>query len=180
MHRMNGLMIRAKHTLLILSLVLSICALCDDVVSASVELPCKYSDSINITGGDHHDNGRIVFESTEFRQEHYTTINYIIESGENVTVKTYDRGCICNIKKCIRLCCPIGSSVHDGGFCNHDKPITIEEINQEVQAHKINSSDESIFEYVVDAFDESMQNDLYREDSYQIDDVQATHIFWHI
>lgn len=149
MHRMNGLMLRAKHTLLILSLVLSICVLWGDVVSASVELSCKYSDSINITG---------------------------------VTVETYDRGFICNIKKCIRLCCPIGCSVDDeGGFCNHDKPKTIDEINQEVQFHKINSNDKYIFEYVVDEFNESMKEGLfYAEDTYQIDDVLATHTFWHI
>lgn len=182
MHRMNGLMLRAKHTLLILSLVLSICVLWGDVVSASVELSCKYSDSINITGGDHHDNGSIVFKSTEFRQEHYAKINYIMENGENVTVETYYRGCICNIKKCIRLCCPIGYSVDDeGGFHNHDKPKTIDEINQEVQFHKINSNDKYIFEYVVDEFNESMKEGLfYAEDTYQIDDVLATHTFWHI
>lgn len=182
MHRMNCLMLRAKHTLLILSLVLSICVLWGDVAIASVELPCKYSDSINITGGDHHDNGSIVFESTEFRQEHYATINYIMENGENKTVETYDRGCICNLKKCIRLCCAIVSSVDDDeGFCNRDKPKTIDEINQEVQSHEINSRDEFVFGYVVDAFNESMQKGLfYAEDSYQIDDVLATHTFLEI
>lgn len=72
-------------------------------------LPCHFLDSINITAGISHDNGSITFNDTLFDKDQYAEINYILENGEKkITVDPYIRGCVCILKPCIRLCCPLG------------------------------------------------------------------------
>ncbi|XP_055318309.1 G-protein coupled receptor Mth2-like isoform X2 [Sitodiplosis mosellana] len=76
----------------------------------SRELPCHYLDSVNITDGVKQNDGSIIYNDIRFANDQYTKINYILENGmERVTVEPYVRGCLCNQRPCIRLCCPIGS-----------------------------------------------------------------------
>lgn len=75
----------------------------------SRDLPCKYLDSINITDGVRQHDDSIVYDNIIFPKDQYTKVNYKLEKGEErVTVDPYIRGCLCNKKPCIRLCCPIG------------------------------------------------------------------------
>lgn len=74
------------------------------------ELPCQYLDSINITDGITQSDESILFDNNKFTKDQYSVIDYILENGTvHVTVKPYLRGCLCNTKPCIRLCCPFGS-----------------------------------------------------------------------
>lgn len=81
-----------------------------DAYSGTHELPCQYLDSINITDGTSQSDESILFDNITFTKDQYSVLNYMLENGtERVTVKPYLRGCLCNTRPCIRLCCPFGS-----------------------------------------------------------------------
>lgn len=72
-------------------------------------LPCQYLDSINITGGIRRADDSIEFNGMVFGQEQYARIDYVLENGvTHKIVEPYVRGCICQMKSCVRLCCPYG------------------------------------------------------------------------
>lgn len=75
-------------------------------------LPCDFQDSINITNGHVQSDGAIVFDGTTYSKEQFATINYL-QTYENkrINVEPHLRGCPCNVRPCIRLCCPLGSFV---------------------------------------------------------------------
>lgn len=57
---------------------------------------CTEEDTIDISDGDRHDNGDIVYDGLTYkRYEYFTNINGT-------------RGCICEKKTCIKKCCPFG------------------------------------------------------------------------
>lgn len=76
----------------------------------SRDLPCGFSESVNITDGTKLDNGHILHNGVVYPKELYAKINYEMDySGKTrKTVQPYVRGCLCHIKPCIRLCCPHG------------------------------------------------------------------------
>lgn len=78
---------------------------------SATELPCDFYDSINITGGIQHTNQSITFNGIEYASKQYAPLNYDFVNGTQVRVKTYLRGCSCEIKTCVRLCCPFGTYV---------------------------------------------------------------------
>lgn len=72
-------------------------------------LPCKFYDSINITDGEYGADGVIVYDGLTYKPNQYAKVNYIWENGTTKkSAQEHIRGCICNIKKCIRTCCPYG------------------------------------------------------------------------
>lgn len=76
------------------------------------ELPCNFLDSIDISNGIMQANNSIIYSGVEYQVENYGRINYILNDElKPITVKPYFRGCPCQIKSCIRLCCPYGSFV---------------------------------------------------------------------
>lgn len=80
---------------------------------ANHELPCNYLDSIDISDGVVQANLSIIYGDIEFKVNNYGVINYILNDDmEFIAVKPYFRGCPCQIKPCIRLCCPHGSFFH--------------------------------------------------------------------
>lgn len=75
-------------------------------------LPCNYLDSIDISNGVQQTNNSIIYSGIEYQTKHYGEINYILNDDmKSIIVKPYFRGCPCQIKSCIRLCCPHGSFV---------------------------------------------------------------------
>lgn len=89
-------------------------------------LPCDFRDSVNISTGMIYSNKSIIFKGIEFAENQYAKVNYIWENGSYSIVEPYYRGCPCNEKPCVRLCCPYGSFVfdktHDGEFqCREDE-----------------------------------------------------------
>lgn len=82
---------------------------CSNGSSIGRELPCHFLDSINITGGALQSDNSIIFRDTKFTENQYSRIDYILDNETNqIPVEPYLRGCLCNIKPCIRLCCPYG------------------------------------------------------------------------
>lgn len=72
-------------------------------------LPCNFYDSINITDGQYGPDGVIVYDGLTYTPNQYAKVNYIWENGKTkIMAHEHIRGCICNIKKCIRTCCPYG------------------------------------------------------------------------
>lgn len=73
--------------------------------SLNSELPCDFSDSINITDGILYSNNSIIFDDLEFPLGQYVKLDHTLVNGiAPVTVTPYTRGCICNRMPCIRLC----------------------------------------------------------------------------
>ena len=72
------------------------------------KLPCHFADSKDITDGEKDQYGNIVHDGVN-----YTTANYGVSNeiwtgfyyNEIANVSSHIRGCICNIKKCVRLYC---------------------------------------------------------------------------
>lgn len=82
------------------------------IYSQSTEMPCHFLDSINITDGTLQPNKSITFHGMEFSETQYAEIDYILMDGtERSSVATHIRGCLCNLKPCLRFCCPLGSYV---------------------------------------------------------------------
>lgn len=73
------------------------------------ELPCAFSDSINITNGVHHSNRSITFGDIAYHSGDYAQINYDVINGTKMLVKPYFRGCFCKVAPCVRMCCPFGT-----------------------------------------------------------------------
>lgn len=106
-------------------------------------LPCDYSDSINITNGILQPNKSYIFNGVEYGQGHYAKIDYTIYNDKIIPQRPYIRGCLCNVKHCIRLCCPYGSYLeikNSAGICRrHEaaKYIEGEIINQNNETQRI-------------------------------------------
>ena len=79
------------------------------------ELPCHFADSINITDGRKSSSGNIIYERVTYTRANYGKIDYIMTDFYTVKVKvaSHIRGCICNIKTCVRYCCQPEESCGD-------------------------------------------------------------------
>lgn len=83
-----------------------------DATAPAVELPCEFHDSINITNGDVKQSDTLIFDRIKFPKGQYAEVNYTLVNGsERLAARPHFRGCPCNVKACIRLCCPLGSFV---------------------------------------------------------------------
>lgn len=77
------------------------------------ELPCDFEDSVNITDGMHLPDGSIRHNGIKYTKQHFDTVNYRLVSNANrEKVDAHIRGCPCMVKRCLRLCCPLGSFVN--------------------------------------------------------------------
>lgn len=90
------------------------------------DLPCNFLDSVNITDGVRLKNNRILYNGVEYPQNQYAKVNYTLKNGNiSEPSEPYIRGCLCNIKRCIRLCCPYGqfvdTSIKVGKKCRVDE-----------------------------------------------------------
>lgn len=74
-------------------------------------LPCAFEDSINITGGTISPGNSVLFDGIKYSKENFGTF-YTTINRTNIIGNSHLRGCPCNIKPCLRLCCPLGSFVN--------------------------------------------------------------------
>lgn len=85
----------------------------DGFFLSTKELPCEFDDSINITDGNVLPDGSILHHGIKYAKGQFETVNYrFVNNAKRVKVDAHVRGCPCNVKPCIRLCCPLGSFVN--------------------------------------------------------------------
>lgn len=75
-------------------------------------LPCDFQDSVNITGGPIKADGSVLFNGINYSKEQFGTFYSSVNRTKLVAVDAHLRGCPCNMKPCLRLCCPLGSFVN--------------------------------------------------------------------
>lgn len=76
------------------------------VPSLSTSEKCPFSETVNITKGYRDSKRNIIHKSVFYRPDNYEYYDYIIENKTvKVSVDRHIRGCICKVKKCIRICC---------------------------------------------------------------------------
>lgn len=90
------------------------------------DVPCKFLDSINITGGTTDlTDGSITFDGYTFPKELHAIYDYeFLNESFRQPVAPHPRGCICALnplKPCIRMCCPRGK--HFRGNCIDDERV---------------------------------------------------------
>lgn len=84
-------------------------------------LPCQYLDSINITDGIRQPDDSIQFNGMTFTKDQYARVDYVLENGTTYRmVAPYIRGCVCSLKSCVRLCCPLGSYYQNRSCHRHN------------------------------------------------------------
>ncbi|XP_037905125.1 G-protein coupled receptor Mth2-like isoform X2 [Hermetia illucens] len=85
--------------------------------AGSIDQPCNYHESVNITGGKRLSDGSITFEGVNYPLKYIGTwdIKYI-NLTLPVDAEPHFRGCICKIKTCIRMCCE-GSKAFSNDTC---------------------------------------------------------------
>lgn len=77
---------------------------------AKSELPCHLLDSVDITDGIRQPDGSILYGDIMYPTNQYAHVDYTVENGVPMTDDfSHIRGCACNIKPCLRLCCPFGT-----------------------------------------------------------------------
>lgn len=68
--------------------------------------PCNFLDTVNITSGHYDQYGKYRYKGLVFEKEMFAEYNYIVENLTiMVKVEPHIRGCICDLRPCIRLCC---------------------------------------------------------------------------
>lgn len=75
-------------------------------------LPCKFEDSINITGGTILPDNSVLFDGIKYSSENFGTFHSTVNRTSQINVVAHLRGCPCNIRPCLRLCCPLGTFVN--------------------------------------------------------------------
>lgn len=68
--------------------------------------PCNFMDTVNITGGYKDSERKYHFQEIAFDFGTYMEYDYIIVNlSEKIQVEPHIRGCICQYRPCIRICC---------------------------------------------------------------------------
>lgn len=71
-----------------------------------MQSPCNFLDTINITSENIDQNGNYHLKGVVLKKEMFASYNYIVKNlTQIVQVEPHIRGCICDLKPCIRLCC---------------------------------------------------------------------------
>uniref|UniRef100_A0A8D8H9W1 G-protein coupled receptor Mth2 n=2 Tax=Culex pipiens TaxID=7175 RepID=A0A8D8H9W1_CULPI len=81
------------------------------------QLPCEFRDSVNISGGTVDAQSNIHHDGIKYEPRHYALISYDY-AGFDTRVEVpvaYARGCICQLRSCVRLCCPVGQWLASDG-----------------------------------------------------------------
>ncbi|XP_055537391.1 G-protein coupled receptor Mth2-like isoform X3 [Wyeomyia smithii] len=74
-------------------------------VKTESELPCDFSDSVNITDGTKTSDGKIEHEGIVYEPQSYGMFNYGYDTTGQKVVSNHIRGCVCRVKSCFYMCC---------------------------------------------------------------------------
>jgi hypothetical protein len=91
-----------------------------------------------------NDDKSFIFEGVKFRFGTYAKYNYVIEnSTEKIMVEDHYRGCICEYKPCIRLCC-LESSGGINPTCMKTNELTVPTIDGEEKILNIENGEYAV------------------------------------
>lgn len=72
----------------------------------SSDLPCDYLHSVNISDGQRDNDGRILHRGVSYDSINYASVDYSYDDARNrIAVAVHTRGCVCQVKNCVWLCC---------------------------------------------------------------------------
>lgn len=76
----------------------------------SPHVPCSFLQSVNVTDDQKLDNGSYIHDGILIPSNWIGTYNYVFtRTMTRLKVKPHSRGCICSVKACINICCPMNS-----------------------------------------------------------------------
>ncbi|XP_058833696.1 G-protein coupled receptor Mth2-like isoform X2 [Topomyia yanbarensis] len=102
---------------LICSTGLFLAACCLFVAAGNLKLPCDFLDSVNITDGALERDGSIMHDSVRYDVLHYAKVNYSYDaSGAQIYVPDHIRGCVCQVKSCVWVCCPTELIIYEDHY----------------------------------------------------------------
>lgn len=103
---------------------LSVIVTCDGNIQAGsvinhrttkTHIPCGFRDSLNITDGHwDEETNSYTHENQTYVRGQYGSFDYEISYGFRIPAKIHIRGCKCQNKPCIAMCCPFGQSYVPG------------------------------------------------------------------
>ncbi|KAH8274990.1 hypothetical protein KR018_008390 [Drosophila ironensis] len=87
-----------------------------------IHVACKFHDTVNLTGHHRFPNGSYEYEGLIIPEHLVGNYDYIFKSlVDRVEVPQHVRGCVCQIKPCINICCPWGETYNtELGECVND------------------------------------------------------------
>lgn len=135
-------------------------------------LPCDFLDSINITGGTVQPDASVLFKNITYPRDQYFDINYVLRNGSKTRVNvnsTYRRGCLCNIRSCIRLCCPDGVFYNNVNFkCEHHATKLAKHFEHDVLDVNNNTKSWILDDHFAFAYAKPCQGMFIADDSYDL------------
>uniref|UniRef100_A0A034W0F2 G-protein coupled receptor Mth2 n=1 Tax=Bactrocera dorsalis TaxID=27457 RepID=A0A034W0F2_BACDO len=114
-------------------LLFGVCLLFGNAQSALSEIPnCVFEDTVNLTASTKFGNGSYLHEGLLVPAHLTGRYDYIeLYDGERKQVEPHVRGCVCQLKKCVRFCCHPRADMYR---LSKDSPsLCAEELNEELK-----------------------------------------------
>lgn len=136
--------IHHKHVLVILLIIVTTC----NAYLDNLNKPCKYLDSINITDGiKDQETDSIMFDGINYTKKLYDIYDYeFVNESYRHQVASHIRGCTCELKPCVRMCCP-REKYFNGTNCVANDNDTIYNLSVNVTSDGVHFSRENLLNY---------------------------------
>lgn len=145
------------------------------------KFPCNYLDSINISDGAMQPDSSIIFNSITYPKDQYFDINYVLRDGSKTHINvhsSYRRGCLCNIKPCIRLCCSAGVFYNNVKFkCQRYTNGSAKHLEHDVLDENNDTEHWTLNDHFVFVYDKPCQGMFIADDDYDITHVIKVYVY---
>ncbi|KAH8320822.1 hypothetical protein KR067_010696 [Drosophila pandora] len=79
---------------------------------------CHFYDTVNLTSSQKFENGSYFYQGVEITPNRTGEYSHVLlPDGDREPVKSHWRGCVCQLKTCIRLCCPPNQYMTPDNVC---------------------------------------------------------------
>uniref|UniRef100_A0A0K8U0G7 Putative G-protein coupled receptor Mth-like 4 n=1 Tax=Bactrocera latifrons TaxID=174628 RepID=A0A0K8U0G7_BACLA len=114
-------------------LLFGVCVLFGNARSALSEIPnCVFEDTVNLTASTKFGNGSYLHEGLLVPAHLTGRYDYIeLYDGERKQVEPHVRGCVCQLKKCVRFCCHPRADMYR--LSKDSQSLCAEELNEELK-----------------------------------------------
>ncbi|XP_036217318.2 G-protein coupled receptor Mth2 [Bactrocera oleae] len=116
-----------------ISLLLSGVCLLFSNVNALSEIPnCVFEDTVNLTASTKFTNGSYLYEGLLVPTHLTGQYDYVeLYDGERKQVKPHVRGCVCQLKKCVKFCCHPRADMYR--LSENSPSLCAEQLNEELK-----------------------------------------------